>query len=387
MSNSIIRRVAVARVVQSTAILLFLTICSRQVVQAWTIVRIDPWVESNYTEQSLNLIEACPDPSENVSEECLSAMDIRFSDWPLEFPDTTWISLPNRLTLGRALRDPIGDRARIVEALRREECRLESGESARWDLKDSCHADAFANLSVFLWACNEPRDLQKLYEDVIDDSAKAHQESTNSQRWNSNLQFSIIWLLRARWLNDKCDNYPVAELRFDKRRDKEQHELLKATAIRFGEIWGRPPHLPETFVLKALAARLGDEAAALQYRGPSNHRAKDDSWEKHINKVWPWRKTLREMEGEGIYFIVDGPPKTARRLRLGVSIAVSLQSSELDFDWNFLVGKVCKREKPEEPTCQEAIAELKGSLDWDRKDELQVLDKFETVAMELGHFD
>ena len=84
------------------------------------------------------------------------------------------------------------------------------------------------------------------------------------------MQFSIIWLLRARWLNDKCDNYQVAELRFDKRRDKEQHELLKATAIRFGEIWGRPPHLPETFVLKALAARLGDEAAAMLYRGPSD---------------------------------------------------------------------------------------------------------------------
>ena len=87
------------RIVLSTTILLFLTICGSQVVQAWTIVRIDPWIESEFREQNLDLIEACPKPHENVSEECLRAMDARFSDWPLEFLDTTWISLPNRFSL------------------------------------------------------------------------------------------------------------------------------------------------------------------------------------------------------------------------------------------------------------------------------------------------
>ena len=379
-----IRRAMVTRIVLSTAILLFLSICVSQVVQALTIARIDPWHESDFTEQNLDLIEACPQPHENDSEECLRGMDVRIRDWPLEFPDTTWISLPNRLTLGRALRDPIGDRARVVEALQQEECLLASGESVRWDLKDSCHADAFVNLSVFLWACNEPADLEQLHQDVVNNRERARQESGNSQRWKSNLQSSIIWLLRARWLNDKCDNYQVSDLWFDGRQDKEQHELLKATASRFGEIWGRPPHLPETFVLKALAARLGDESAAMQYHGPSNFRAKDDSWEKHINKVWPWRKAIRAIRGGGI---VDGSRKMAKRLQLGVFIAVSLQDSNLEFDWNFLVGEVCEREKPEDATCQEAIAELKGSLDWDRKEELQALDKFETVSMELGLFD
>ena len=314
-------------------------------------------------------------------------MDKRFSDWPLEFPDTTWISLPNQLTLGRALRDPIGDRARVVEALQQEACLLESGEGVRWELKDSCHSDAFANLSVFLWACNVPKDLDSIYKRVVDNTAKALQEPTDSQRWKLNTQSSIIQLLRARWLNDKCDNYQVAELRFDEHRDKEQHELLKATASRLGEIWGRSPYVPETFVLKALAARLGDVSAAMQYHGPSNYLVKEDAWEKHINKVWPWRKAVRAIRGEGIYFFVDGPPSTARRLQLGVSIAMSLQSSKLEFDWNFLVGEVCKREKPDDLTCQEAISELKGSLHWDRKDELQALDKFETVSMELGLFD
>ena len=309
-----------------------------QVVQAWTIVRIDPWIKSDFREQNLDLIEACPEPHENVSEECLRAMDARFSDWPLEFSDTTWISFPNRLTLGRALRDPIGDRARVVKALQQEECLLRSGASVRWDLKDSCHSDAFANLSVFLWACNKPRDLDKLYEKVDDNTEKARLEPASSQRWKWNMQSSIIRLLRARWLNDNCADYQVSELRFDERRDKELHELLKSTASRLGEIWDRPPYVPETFVLKALAARLGDNATAMQYHGPSNGRAKEDSWEKHINKVWPWRTTLREIQGEGIYSFVDGPPKTARRLKLGIAIATSLQSSKLEFDWNFLVG-------------------------------------------------
>ena len=82
------------RMVPSIAILLFLTICGCQVVQALTMVRIEPWNESDFTEQNLDLIEACPESHENVSEECLRAMDARFSDWPLEFSNTTWISLP-----------------------------------------------------------------------------------------------------------------------------------------------------------------------------------------------------------------------------------------------------------------------------------------------------
>ena len=104
-----------------------------------------------------------------------------FSDWPLEFSGTTWISLPNRLTLGRALRDPIGARARVVEEMQQEECRMESGERVRWDLKDLCHADVYANVSVVLWASCKRRHLKELYGDVIDTTDKELQESVNPQ--------------------------------------------------------------------------------------------------------------------------------------------------------------------------------------------------------------
>ena len=66
------------RIVLPTTIFLLLSICVSQVVQPLSIARFDPWDESDFREQNLDLIAACPQPYENVSKECLSAMDVRF---------------------------------------------------------------------------------------------------------------------------------------------------------------------------------------------------------------------------------------------------------------------------------------------------------------------
>lgn len=368
---------------------LLLPLWAWQSFHATSIVHVDPWYEKSILPDRIDdLVELCQRPNEEITEECQSALDAYFEEVPLEHSDTTWISIANRLTYGRAFEDPVGDRKRVFEALGNEECGLESGRTVRWDLKESCHADAFANLSVVLWACDKRRNLQELAKNLVD-LRDEMQFSPGRQREERLLRTGTVRFLEAHWFNKRCAKHKLSDLQIDADRDPAQHELLQATATRLGEAWVGYSNIPESYVLKALAARFGDESSALCYY-PSRSQVEGKSWHKHISKEWPWAlnslfgtstiaKLLNAWSGEST--------GTEKRMQLGISLAISLKESEFEFDWNKLVRKVCTLEKPEEETCQTVIDELKQSLDWDSNRELQALEEIERVSMELGLYD
>ena len=351
-----------------------------------TFVRIEPWLEVSIREhRDLDLVDICPNTLEKFSAECQSALDDHFAELPLEPSGTSWIRQPNRLTYGRVFEDPIGARNRVIESLQREDCQLEDEDGARWDLKETCHADAFANLSVFLWTCSKSRNLERLSSAIVDPSSIAHLAS-DPQRYNSIMRSRIMNLLESRWISGQCDNYEVSEIQIGEQRDQKWYEMLRSTANRLGDIWPQSSTVPEVFVLKSMAARFGDESAAVLYHSPWSS-GKGDSWRKHIRSVWPWKSMLEEIRGNTMLAVIDGPPTTSRRLHLGVSVAVSLLESGLEFDWKRLVRKVCTRKNPEQATCQLAIEELSLSLDWDQETELEALGMFESVSKELDLYD
>ena len=375
---------------------LLLSFLSWQIIHATSRIVVEPWYKNSKIHHGiLDLVEHCPKPHEEISEECKSAMADYFSDVPLEFSDTTWISIPNRLTYGRAFENPAGDRKRVLKALNQEECLLKGDPTVRWDLKDSCHADAFANLSVLLWACDERPDIQDREEALVNLIDNA-QLAEDPQRHEERVQYGIVRFLEARWFGDKCAEYKPSVLRFSAHREPTAYETLRAAASRSGEPWVSSSNAPETFVLKAIAARLGDEVSALYYF-PSLSKASGRSWDEHVRKVWPWKSdlpfgpsTLEDFFGT--LEIFEGPQDAAQdaeeRMLNGLSVAVSLQETGFDFDWNILVRGFCKHAETEGPTtCQAVIARLKRKLDVDQKDELQALEQFESVAKELGLFD
>ena len=365
-----------------------------QSTHATSIVKSEPWYANSILPDRIEgLVALCPRPHEEITEECQTALDAYFEAVPLEHSWTTWISIPNRLTYGRAFRDPVGDRKRVFEALKNEECELETGQTVRWDLKESCHADAFANLSVHLWACDKRRDLQTLADDLERELAELNdgsQFAADRQRQEKRVRFRIVRFLEARWFSKKCLRHQLSDLRIDADRDSVQHEFLQATATQLRETWVRYSNVPESVVLKALAARLGDESSALLYN-PSMSHAAGKSWHGHMFKVWPW--TSNQLIGPSTleeFFDVmrDGPPGTGKRMQMGISLATSLKRSGFEFDWNTIVRAVCTLEKPvEEETCQAVIEGLKRSLDWDSDPELQALEEIEKVSMELGLYD
>ncbi len=346
-----------------------------------------PWYTTSIDTNTADLIDNCPQPFENFSEKCESAIDDYFADIPLEYPNTAWIAFPNRLTYGRAFKNPTEDRNRIVQALQERQCRLEDGETVRWDLSESCHADAFANFSVFLWLCSEYGHPTNPSDYVVDMSKHADLEYSRPEQYNRILHNRIVQILEKHWFSSQCSKYDLTEMRFDALQDPEQHKLLRSAAKRLGEDW-RPPEVPETFVLKSLAARLGDSSTSMLYFGSST---RDDSWSKNMDKAWPWRHTIYLLGGGTFEEAIYGPFDRGKRLQMGISVAVSLQESELEFDWNHLVRLVCAQKNtaknPGRAACQTAIEDLELSLEWDEKSELEALKKFESVARELGLYD
>ncbi len=367
---------------------LLLPLWAWQSFHALSLAYVDPWYPNSILPDRVDdLVELCAQPHEELTEDCQNAMDAYFEVVPLEHWDTTWISIANRLTYGRAFEDPVGDRKRVFEALANEECRLESGQTVRWDLKQSCHADAFANLSVVLWACDKRRNLQELADNLAESSDEL-QFARDRRHAERLVQSRTVYILEAHWFNKKCAEHKLSDLQIDADRDSAQHELLQATATRLGEDWVGYSNIPESYVLKSLAARLGDESSALRYY-PSRTQAEGKSWHKHISKEWPW--THNSLFGRSslasLFVETDGPAGTEKRMQLGISLAVSLHKSEFEFDWVKLVRKICTLEKPEEETCQTVIEEMKRSFDSDSNRELQVLEDIEKVSMELGLYD
>lgn len=314
-------------------------------------------------------------------------MDAHFTNQPLDHSsNSTWILLTNRLTYGRVFKDPIGDRKRVFEALRERDCRLEEGEVVRWELAESCQASTFANLSVFLWACSKYDFLQNPLEYIVDISDYTNFENSDPQLYKHVLRTRNMLILEARWLREKCAEYKVAEMRIDSLLDQEQYQTLRATAERLGDIWPKYSDVPESFVLKSLAARLGDRSAALLYDG-NFVRGKVDSWREHIGKVWPWKGSLGEFHNYTYEKSLDRLAETTKRLQIGVSLAAALQESGLEFDWESLVKKVCTLKNSEEATCKTAIDELDPTYDWDQESELRTLEEFKRVSRELNLYD
>ncbi|MCY3883386.1 MAG: hypothetical protein OXG24_00555 [Gammaproteobacteria bacterium] len=369
-------------------VLVFFSSWVCQTTQATTWIKETAWFPPvGEDEVRETFLKNCPLPLENLSKECEEAMDEHFANHPLDrTSDSTWILLPNRLTYGRAFKDPTGDRNRVFEALRERDCRLEEGEVVQWELAESCQASTFANLSVFLWACSKYDFLQNLPEYLVDISDYTDFENSDPQLYRHVLRTRNMLILEALWLRKKCAKHKVAEMQIDSLLDQEQYQILRSTAERLGDIWPEYSDVPESFVLKSLAARLGDSSAALLYDG-TFARGRVDSWREYMGKVWPWKDSLGEFHDYTNPNSLDRLEKTSKRLQVGVSIAAALLESGLEFDWKFLVRRVCTLKNSEEANCKTAIEELDPTYDWEQESELQVLEEFKRVSRELNLYD
>ncbi len=195
-----------------------------------------------------------------TSEECWSAMEthintinpfhsVRNSDSrrPFEF-----VGLEEPLTFGRIFADPAGDFLRVQDALSRSQCLLTDDE-INWELKESCHAEAFLNYALFNRIClGSGWEQEQTYSSNINDLTPEQDRLA----WKESLE--------EEWVEMKCDSLDQTQ-EFSSELYPELHKLV----MSFQNPTTRIKKSAQELLIE-LSARLGDEAAGLTASFPQH---------------------------------------------------------------------------------------------------------------------
>ena len=148
------------------------------------------------------------------------------------------------LTFERLFTDPDGDLRRVQGALARPECLLGSDAEPNWLLHETCHADALLNFALITRLC---------YNEGVRNRNRHYYWPENNPTPE---QDRGMWIqsLENGWLREKCESLdPTLDLQ------SEMHTALRAQLKALEQddrsYWEG--------ILIELAARLGDDAAAL----------------------------------------------------------------------------------------------------------------------------
>lgn len=388
---------------------------------------------------------ACHDPLGELSEECLQSLDAYFMDKPFAWKEFDWLLEP--MTYRRIFADPGGDGEKVLAALESPECRLEEG-GIRWDLRESCHAESFANYANVLKFCRDPIND---FEVSSDDSLGLTEREISEARWikyedyeywvlHGEYEMHSTWagekLLEMRWLAERaCSQHDVRTLTWHDITENNLFEILEpigkklelssgkydssAMAAFFKQFTGDSSRSfwseDAVDVLRALAARLGDEWAASVYEST----VEDEEWKDHEEETMPWKKYLeimrsamnyrrsppvdaskwvtfrnayrghvREIAAMGDNYLRIGSEERTSVLAFALGAWGELDKADMEIDLDRLVEYVCGPNwRNATETCQEAIARLNATETSTDQRYWHRLSQFEDRAIELGLYD
>ena len=296
---------------------------------------------------------------------------------------TAFVVLDEPITFERIFTDPVGDFARVQEALSNPECVL-TGDETNWELAETCHADAFLNYALINRFCFDERITAR----------------TGTIYWPEDnptpKQDRLMWKqrLEAQWVEEKCEEQdPVLEL--------TEHPELYDLLISLHDPKSKYVRLELTEeILIELAARLGDDAAGLTQFMPG-FTGSGPSYSEEGYKYGRFSGLLTSSEWRA--FERKEPPTIDRfvqtfHLLAMVSARRPNPRDEIKFDWEWVARHLCEppyyrhfsepvpEEPPEHSSCGEIVHELR-QRNLKYAPLLQALDKFERVAVELEVFE
>ena len=303
----------------------------------------------------------------------------------------SFVVIEDPLTFDRIFADPSGDFAMVQDALSRSECLLENGTTMNFELSQSCSADALLNYALLNRYCFFGETSSRTY----------------LQKNLTPVQSRDMWTLDLQelWIRTKCKEFDP-ELRLTEDRYPELTKLLSSLvnrkSLRFKLLEHQRSRFPErtyseilprSFWISTLiemAARLGDEAAALASRSPF--------WDEGANLG-----RFRELEFEPAWREIRLKREPSQdRLLLTFHFLSEIASLDIELNWDSLVRHLCEppypydeldpqtagsysewQEKSSEPlSCRAVINEF--YIDGDLSDSvLEVIDRFERTAMRL----
>ena len=325
--------------------------------------------------------------------ECRAALDAHMSAYnPLYFLSgapyrahlAEFVILDEPFTFERIFADTVGDFVRVQDALSRPECLLTGDETNR-QLTEDCHADAFLNYAFVNLFCfsdgieNRVRPVHK-----VEDSPTLEQDR---QLWKQQFE--------DEWAEQKCEGLDPA---------------LELTAEHYPELYTLILSLKESEdsrkepleLLVELAARLGDDAAGLTQ---VVYRPEMFPWSFKSEGYRYGRITDLVGISEWTRFAFKEEPKTDR-FRETFYMLAKLSArrpnphDEIEFDWEYVARHLCDPpyfettwsngvqpvENADRLSCKEVVHEIRQQ-DIKFAPLLQMLDKFEQVALELDVYE
>ena len=335
-----------------------------------------------------------------TSEECRKALDIHVGAknpylWgrsDVYLRQFAFIEIENPLTFDRIFADPSGDFARVQFALSRFECLLEKGTATNYELKESCNSDALLNYALLNRYCYDGGHSTRNREYY----SERPTPKQSRLRWKQDLE--------AVWVRTKCKEFD-SDLKLTEDLYPDLTKLLSSLAnsnslgvqllkiernrlpeIPFSEI------LPRRFLIATLiemAARLGDEAAALTDDGPLGEQGVQLGRFQELDSNPKWRELRWKKE-----------PNQERLLQT-FKFLTTMAGKDIEFNWEWLVRHLCEPPFPyyeldrqtrlgvskeeydssEPKSCRAVINDM--YTDGDLSDSvLKVIEQFERTAMD-----
>ncbi len=328
---------------------------------------------------TISLLEDCSENSEELSEECIQLLNSHFLQKPAVHPAFGWIDFPNTPTYSSIFADPEGDRERTFAALERSECRLENGREFPVDLKEKCEAGAIARFSVFLQVCHSEGGATNLRDFLISQGFQRLRIRDILAREGADevdRRLALETGFKRQWKSEKCRNLDFP-YKLSQTRDAPQIARLDEIGRRFGLTHTDLSESDYAEILMLLADRLGaEESVSWIYRPQPSYGSAE--WDEHVLRTRPWLSPWERM-----MFWHERKPS----LLAAIDLALALGDIGAGFEMDHLVEMLCKGEYVDQPSCQTVIDEIKLSIDWSENKKLQVLDEFESRALELGMYD
>lgn len=279
------------------------------------------------------------------------------------------ISTEKPMSYHRVFTSPSRDLSLVLDALSNEECRLEGTDPIRLDLKDTCHAQAFANHMQFLTLCHgKSYPLFTLMDDMrsVDFLHTLKEDPKNHFKYDTKKSVHNTWIkyLENKWVNTECNKYRDGKQLFTLIRNQhsEAYERLHSIATRLGEDqhWDDLKVSPVLNTLRAISARLGDEWAMITY-SPAKIYTQWNKFKKH-DQI------------------------SLTQFKDGINLVVLLEDLGIEINWKRLVQHLCTR-KDDGLDCQQMLEQLNAEVTAYDTQRLNILDNIERVALELNIYN
>ncbi|MXZ44975.1 MAG: hypothetical protein F4Z01_08405 [Gammaproteobacteria bacterium] len=337
------------------------------------------------------------------SEECLTALETHMNAinpylWSANNENHifSFVVLDESLTFERIFTDPTGDLIRVQDALSRPECLLK-GDERNWELKETCHAEAFLNIALVNRFCYEPYwpDDTQFFAEPRDGVYRRSKTYYWEQDNPTPEQDRFLWkqIIEDDWVRMKCEELDKT-LEFTPEKHPTFFALVESTADPTRK---KIKNVRELLI--ELGARLGDDAAALTRK---SHREFECSYNEEGYKYGRFSGLLTSNEWQ--QFALKKEPSTDYFLQTFKMIAfIDVQipdpRDEFALDWEFVARHLCEPpylkasaygftpvENVEHSSCKEIVHEIRQS-DLRFRPLLDMLDKFEQMALELGVYE